>query len=100
MNFENKQILVVGAATGIGAALAALLRANGANVLGMDCQEMEDSSSITMDLAQPESIESVVRTLPAGVDSVAYVAGVPATADPANILQINFTMAFIINVSN
>ena len=90
LNFENKQILVVGAATGIGAALAALLRANGANVLGMDCQEMEDSSSIIMDLAQPESIEPAVRTLPAGIDSVAYVAGVPATADPANILQINF----------
>ena len=43
-----------------------------------------------MDLAQPESIESDVRKLPADIDSVAYVAGVPATADPADILQVNF----------
>ena len=56
LSFENKHILVVGAATGIGAALAALLRAKGADVVGMDCQEMEGSSSITMDLAQPLSL--------------------------------------------
>lgn len=90
LSFENKHMLVVGAATGIGAALAASLRANGANVVGMDCQKIEGSSSIAMDLAQPESIESAVRKLPADIDSVAYVAGVPATADPANILQVNF----------
>ena len=90
LSFENKHMLVVGAATGIGAALAASLRANGANVVGMDCQKMEGSSSITIDLAQPESIESAVSKVPSDIDSVAYGAGVPATADPADILQVNF----------
>ena len=90
LSFKNKQVVVVGAATGIGAALAALLRANGANVVGMDCQEMEGSSSVTMDLAEPASIESAVRTLPADINSVACVAGVPGTADPNDILKVNF----------
>lgn len=90
MSFKNKQVVVVGAATGIGAALAALLRANGGSVVGMDCEEMKDSSSITMDLARPESIEAAVRALPTDIDSVACVAGVPGTADPSDILKVNF----------
>ena len=64
MSFKNKQVVVVGAATGIGAALAALLRADGASVVGMDREEMKGSSSITMDLARLESIEAAVRAVP------------------------------------
>jgi len=90
LSFKNKQVVVVGAATGIGAALAALLRANGASVVGMDCEEMKDSSSITTDLSRPESIEAAVRALPTDIDSVACVAGVPGTADPSDILKVNF----------
>ena len=62
MIFKKKQVAVVGAATGIGAALATLLRAKAANVVGMDCEEIEGSSSITVDLARPESIEAVSYT--------------------------------------
>ena len=90
MIFKNKPVVVVGAATGIGAALAALLRAKGAIVVGMDCEEIEGSSSVTVDLAQPESIEAAVRVLPTHIDAVALVAGVPSTADPSDILKVNF----------
>ena len=89
MIFKNKPVVVVGAATGIGAALAALLRAKGAIVVGMDCEEIEGSSSITVDLARPESIEAAVRALPTHIDAVAFVAGVPSTADPSDILKVN-----------
>ena len=90
MIFKNKHVVVVGAATGIGAALAALLRAKAALVVGMDCEEIEDSSSITVDLARPESIEAAARALPTHIDAVAFVAGVPSTADPSDILKVNF----------
>ena len=90
LSFKNKQVVVVGAATGIGAALAALLRANGATVVVMDCEEVEGSSSITVDLARPESVEAAVRALPTHIDAVAFVAGVPSTADPSDILKVNF----------
>ena len=63
MILKTNKSVVVGAATGIGAALAALLRAKGATVVGMDCEEIEGSSSVTVDLARPESIESAVRAL-------------------------------------
>ena len=81
---------MVGAATGIGAALAALLRAKGATVVGMDCEEIEGAFSVTVDLARPESIEAAVRALPTHIDAVAFVAGVPSTADPSDILKVNF----------
>ena len=90
LSFKNKQVVVIGAATGIGAALMALLRADGASVVGMDCEEMKGASSITMDLAQPESVEAAVCALPAYIDAVAFVAGVPGTADPSDILKVNF----------
>ena len=41
MIFKNKQVVVVGAATGIGAALAALLRAKGATVVGMIAKRLK-----------------------------------------------------------
>ena len=73
MIFKNKQVVVVGAATGIGAALAALLRAKGATVVGMDCEEIESSSSVTVDLARPESIEGAVRALPTHILSLIHI---------------------------
>lgn len=90
LNFEGQRILVVGAARGIGASLAELLRVSGAEVVAMDCLEVEGSPVIRVDLTQPASIESAAGAVPSSITGVAYVAGVPATATPSNILQVNF----------
>jgi len=75
-------ILVTGAASGIGAALMALL---GAAAIGLDRADTE----IVCDLADPASIRSVAAAVPAGLRGIAHVAGLPGTADPRAILAVN-----------
>jgi NAD(P)-dependent dehydrogenase (short-subunit alcohol dehydrogenase family) len=77
-------VLVTGAASGIGAAVAALLEAQGTTVTGLDLQ----GTDIACDLSDAEAIDAVVRDL-GPLDGLVNCAGIPGTHPPARILAVN-----------
>lgn len=105
--FEGKVALVTGAASGIGAATAALFRAEGARVVGVDVNA--DGVNVrTGDVTDPASVHAfVTETLDehGGIDVVANVAGmvrfshVEATTldDWSQHLAVNLTGPFLVS---
>lgn len=80
-----RQILVTGAASGIGAALAARLTAAGDQVIGLD----RAGAEIICDLADPAAIAAAAAGIAGPLGGIAHVAGLPGTADPAAIIAVN-----------
>jgi len=75
--FEGRRALVTGAASGIGAATVALLRAEGAAVVGIDVRATDEVRA--GDVTDPESVRDFVATATAGLgglDVLVNVAGV------------------------
>ncbi len=85
--------VVTGASSGIGAALAGSLAADGDEVIGLDRSADFPPGVIPVhcDLTDPASIATAVtRVRAAGpLDGLACVAGVPGTAPPATVLAVN-----------
>lgn len=92
MSFEGKKIVVTGAASGIGAETARLLKEGGAKVIGLDRNEptVNVDQYIQVDLSDSVSIDAVVEQVESGVDGLANIAGVPPTAGRELVLKINF----------
>jgi meso-butanediol dehydrogenase/(S,S)-butanediol dehydrogenase/diacetyl reductase len=77
MRFDGKVALVTGAASGIGAATAALLEEEGATVVRLDAREADRVDPC--DVRDPAQVQAAVREAVArhgGIDLVANVAGV------------------------
>lgn len=93
---EGKTIAITGAASGIGAATATLLKERGATVIGLDRNPTADTvdSYIPIDLADECSIANAVAELKVvadgKIDAICNIAGVPPTVPPALVLQVNF----------
>ncbi len=88
--YDGKRALVVGGATGMGAATAELLLSAGAEVVVMDCAEISLSgvTALTMDLAERASIDAALDECGGPVHALFSCAGV---ADgTAGIEKINF----------
>ena len=85
LDFSGKRVVVTGAASGIGAATAALFGELGADVVGLD---VADGS---VGLGSPEGIDAAVTVL-AGTPIWALVncAGVPQTAGGSTVMTVNF----------
>jgi NAD(P)-dependent dehydrogenase (short-subunit alcohol dehydrogenase family) len=81
----SRRILVTGSASGIGAALAARLRAAGETVIGLD----RAGGDIACDLADDASLAAAAAAIDAPLGGIAHVAGLPGTADPAVIMAVN-----------
>ena len=92
----NKRVIVVtGAASGIGAAAAQLLRETGATVIGVDIKEPaagDVDQFVFMDQSDSASIDAAVSEIPDKVDGLINSAGVPPGPkhSPAMVLKTNF----------
>jgi NAD(P)-dependent dehydrogenase (short-subunit alcohol dehydrogenase family) len=91
-NINGKRIVVTGAASGIGEAVAESLVAGGATVVSLDrnTPKVATEKHIPVDLADPASIDSAVAQLDGQWDSLINVAGVPGTAPADVVLKVNF----------
>lgn len=92
MKLDNKIVLVTGVSSGIGAATASVLRSHGAQVIGLDLKApyMTLDGFVQGDLSSAESIDRLLPQLPARIDSLCNIAGVPGTANPQLVAQVNY----------
>jgi len=88
--YDGKRALVVGGATGMGAAAAELLVTAGAEVIDMDFAEVTipGTKAIHVNLAEKDSIDAAIEEIGGPVDAVLSCAGV-ADGTPG-IEKINF----------
>lgn len=87
----GKTIIVTGAASGIGAATARLVKAWGGRVIAVDRHEPPDAADTVFraDLSDRASIDALVAALPSGAHGLANIAGVPPTRPAAEVLRVN-----------
>ncbi|TGG95673.1 SDR family oxidoreductase [Natronospirillum operosum] len=92
MNLTNKTLLVTGVSSGIGADVARLARAQGAQVIGMDRNEPNVSMHqfIAVDLGDTEAIDAAVAQVPGKIDALCNIAGVPGTAPVELVARVNY----------
>lgn len=88
---EGKTIIVTGAASGIGAATAALAASQGAHVISVDINRPVQPVGDFMraDLSDKASIDALVAALPAGAHGLANVAGLPPTRPAEAVVAVN-----------
>jgi NAD(P)-dependent dehydrogenase (short-subunit alcohol dehydrogenase family) len=88
----KRRVVVVGAASGIGAATAAHFHARGDYVLAVDRRRHRSPASeyAQCDLAHPDDIADLLSRIGSGWNLLAHVAGVPGTAPAADVLKINY----------
>ncbi len=91
LGYEGKHVLVVGAATGMGAATAKQAGAQGARVTAMDVADIDYAvdSAIGVDLRDRSSVDEAIGQVQGDVRAVFACAGV-ADGTPG-IMLINFT---------
>lgn len=87
----GKTVIVTGSSSGIGYETARLCTKMGATVLGVDVNKNFDhvEEFYRADLSDARTIDALVEALPAGVDGIANIAGLPPTAPAAKVLQVN-----------
>jgi len=88
---KGKNIIVTGAASGIGAATAAMAQAHGANVISVDINAPPRPVGrfIQADLSDRASIDRLIAELPNGIDGLANIAGLPPTKPAPEVLKVN-----------
>ena len=87
--YDGKQVLVVGGATGMGAAAARLTTALGAEAIVMDYApiDYDVGAAIHIDLSDRASIDAAVDQIDGPIDAVFSTAGI---ADGAALMKVNF----------
>jgi NAD(P)-dependent dehydrogenase (short-subunit alcohol dehydrogenase family) len=92
MSGEPCRIIVVGAGSGIGAAVATHFHDRGDHVLAVDVREHQTPAALSLqcDLRDAASINALLGQIGSGWDMLAHVAGIPATAPAADVLKVNY----------
>src|SRR5436309_1326876 len=92
VNYENKSVVVTGAATGVGAALVELLwDAGAARIIALDIKSCDGpvDQTILVDLADPLAIDQALSGLPERIDALFNNAGVAATMPTEIVMAVN-----------
>ncbi|WAJ46635.1 SDR family oxidoreductase [Mycobacterium sp. Aquia_216] len=92
INYENKTVVVTGAATGVGAALVDKLRSAGAaHIVALDVKTCGDGvdQTIAVDLSDPTAVDGAIARLPDTVDVLFNNAGVAATQPLPVVMGVN-----------
>lgn len=92
MNLAGKTVIVTGAASGIGAATAKLLKERGASVIALDRTrpDFPVDTFHSLDLLDEASISACISKIEGKSDALCNIAGVPPTAGEATTLRVNF----------
>ncbi len=88
----GKNIVVTGAASGIGQRTAELAQAMGATVFSVDrnIPEQRVGHFIEADLGSQKGVNDLIEALPAGIDALANVAGLSGTSGRVATIAVNF----------
>jgi NAD(P)-dependent dehydrogenase (short-subunit alcohol dehydrogenase family) len=88
---RGKTIVITGAASGIGAATAALAQSHGADVISVDINKSANivGRFVQADLSDEPAIDRLVAELPKGIHGLANIAGLPPTRPPAAVVKVN-----------
>jgi len=91
MTLHGQTFVVTGAASGIGAATAALLRDAGAEVIGVDRTTADGfpGAFVQADLSTPGGVAAAAGQIPEGITGLLNIAGVPGTAPWRLVLSVN-----------
>jgi len=89
---STSPVVVVGAASGIGAHLLDRYVQHGAEVIALDCVKPvgKQAAFIECDLRDSASISAAVAALPDNLAVIAHVAGIPGTRPADQVLAVNF----------
>ena len=92
MDARKRKIIVVGAGSGIGAAVATHFHDSGDHVLAVDLRPSDTPASehARCDLRDARSIAEFLESLDDEWDVLAHVAGVPGTAPANDVLTVNY----------
>jgi NAD(P)-dependent dehydrogenase (short-subunit alcohol dehydrogenase family) len=88
----KRRIVVVGAGSGIGAAVAKHFHDRGDHVLAVDVREHQTPATehVQCDLRDAASIKALLDEIGSGWDMLAHVAGIPGTAPAVDVLKVNY----------
>jgi NAD(P)-dependent dehydrogenase (short-subunit alcohol dehydrogenase family) len=92
INYENKTVVVTGAATGVGAALVGRLRAaNAERIIALDIKRCKGpvDQFIPADHSDPVAIDDAIHRLPECIDVLFNNAGVAATLPLRVVMGVN-----------
>ena len=89
---QGKTIVVTGVSSGIGSDTAKLLRQRGARVIGLDRNDptLTLDGFVKADLSEQAGVDAALRQLPAALDGLANIAGVPGTASVDLVARVNY----------
>jgi NAD(P)-dependent dehydrogenase (short-subunit alcohol dehydrogenase family) len=96
--YDGKRVLVVGCATGMGAATASVVAGLGGEVHGIDYRKPDDplAGFADCDLRDPDAVASVIAGLSGPFHGVFYCAGLPTGRPPLDVMKVNFAAARLV----
>jgi NAD(P)-dependent dehydrogenase (short-subunit alcohol dehydrogenase family) len=87
---STPRFVVTGAASGIGAATLAALKAAERRCLAIDRKPMPGEEFLACDLADESSIAACIEAIDGPVQGVAHVAGIAGTTEAAQVVKVNY----------
>jgi NAD(P)-dependent dehydrogenase (short-subunit alcohol dehydrogenase family) len=96
LSFRGKEVLITGAASGMGNACAELVSASGGTVHAIDLQPASwpvgegGGRAYQLDLRDEAAIDDLLREVPERVHVLLNCAGLPGTFPAADVLRVNY----------